>query len=442
MNYWNRRFTVFSIFFAALFLVGFFQSWNVAFAIFNICIISAIMALGVNIQVGYAGIFNAGIMGFAAIGGLAAVLISHPPVTETISIGGFSILLCGLIIGLVVAICILLITRILLSKITRRLLISLTIIIGLFFINFIGSPAVEQIEAFEPAATGFLGGFGMPIIFSWIIGAIAAGFVAWLIGKITLGLRSDYLAIATLGIAETIIYVLKNEDWLTRGVKNVTGIPRPVPYEIELQSSIWFQNLSEYIGIGVIQASSLFVKLCYTSLFLSVLLILLWLCEKALNSPWGRMMRAIRDNETAASAMGKDVTSRHLQIFVIGSAIVGIAGAMLVTLDGQFNPTIYHPLRFTFLIWVMVIVGGSGNNFGAILGGFVVWFFWIEAEIIGNALVQILTLPLSDSSSLKEHFLNTAPQLRLLIMGLVLLLFLRFAPRGVIPEKTLRKLSK
>ena len=153
-------------------------------------------------------------------------------------------------------------------------------------------------------------------------------------------------------------------------------------------------------------------------------------------------MRAIRDNETAASAMGKNVTSRHLQIFVIGSAIVGIAGAMLVTLDGQFNPTIYHPLRFTFLIWVMVIVGGSGNNFGAILGGFVVWFFWIEAEIIGNALVQILTLPLSDSSSLKEHFLNTAPQLRLLIMGLVLLLFLRFAPRGLIPEKTLSKLSR
>ena len=255
MNYWNRRFTVFSIFFAALFLVGFFQSWNVAFAIFNICIISAIMALGVNIQVGYAGIFNAGIMGFAAIGGLAAVLISHPPVTETISIGGFSILLCGLIIGLVVAICILLNTRILLSKMTRRLLISLTIIIGLFFINFIGSPAVEQIEAFEPAATGFLGGFGMPIIFSWIIGAIAAGFVAWLIGKITLGLRSDYLAIATLGIAETIIYVLKNEDWLTRGVKNVNALPRPVPYELNLQESKWFIEFCEKYQFPLVETS-------------------------------------------------------------------------------------------------------------------------------------------------------------------------------------------
>ena len=135
MTYWGRRFTVFSIFFTALLLVGLFQSWNVAFAIFNICIISAIMALGVNIQVGYAGIFNAGIMGFAAIGGLAAVLISHPPVTETLSIGGFSILLCGLMVGLVAAICVFLSTKLQLSKITRRLLISLTIIIGFFSRN-------------------------------------------------------------------------------------------------------------------------------------------------------------------------------------------------------------------------------------------------------------------------------------------------------------------
>ena len=86
-------------------------------------------------------------------------------------------------------------------------------------------------------------------------------------------------------------------------------------------------------------------------------MILIWLSETALRSTWGRMMRAIRDNEMAANAMGKDVTWRHLQDFVIGSAVIGVAGAMLVTLDGQF--TSYQPLRFTFLIWVMVIVGGS-----------------------------------------------------------------------------------
>ena len=86
------------------------------------------------------------------------------------------------------------------------------------------------------------------------------------------------------------------------------------------------------------------------------------------------MMSAIRDNEVAASAMGKDITWRHLQVFVLGSAVVGIAGAMLTTLDGQFTPASYQPLRFTFLIWVMVIVGGSGNNLGAVIGGFIIWF--------------------------------------------------------------------
>ena len=111
-----------------------------------------------------------------------------------------------------------------------------------------------------------------------------------------------------------------------------------------------------------------------------MLLVILWLAERALHSPWGRMMRAIRDNRDAAEAMGKDVTRRHLQIFVLGSAVVGIGGAMLVTLDGQFTPGSYNPLRYTFLIWVMVIVGGSGNNWGAVLGGFLIWYVWVMAE--------------------------------------------------------------
>ena len=431
---------IFLLMFGALLIVGFFQSWNLMLAILNLCIISAIMSLGVNLQWGYAGLFNAGIMGFAALGGLAAMLVAKAPVIGAWQAGGFSMLL-GIFIWLISGFIAFFLWKRLKGRGKRQFWYVLLIVgLGYIISRFVLDPAILRIEAFEPSSSGYLGGAGLPILLSWAIGGLLAASVAFVIGKITLGLRSDYLAIATLGISEIVIFIFKNEDWLTRGVKNVTGIPRPVPYEIDLQSAIWFQNSSELLGVGVIQASGLFVKLCYTSLFLVVLLFLLWLCERALNSPWGRMMRAIRDNEIAASAMGKNVTSRHLQIFVIGSAIVGIAGAMLVTLDGQFNPTIYHPLRFTFLIWVMVIVGGSGNNLGAILGGFVVWFFWIEAEIIGNGLVYILTFPLSESSSLKAHFISTAPQLRLLIMGLVLLLFLRFAPRGLIPEKTSNKL--
>jgi branched-chain amino acid transport system permease protein len=147
------------------------------------------------------------------------------------------------------------------------------------------------------------------------------------------------------------------------------------------------------------------------------------------------MMRAIRDNETAAEAMGKDVTGRHLQVFVLGSAVVGIAGAMLTTIDGQFTPTSYQPLRFTFLIWVMVIVGGSGNNWGSVLGGFVIWFFWIEAEPIGLWLMDLITSGMASDSPLRAHLLESAAHMRLMTMGLVLLLVLRFSPRGLIPEK-------
>ena len=187
---------------------------------------------------------------------------------------------------------------------------------------------------------------------------------------------------------------MKNEDWLARGVKNVYGIPRPSPvvgYEVELQQDPAFLARAEWLGIDPVTASTLSVKLGYSLLFTIVLLALLWMAQMALKSPWGRMMRAIRDNEVAAEAMGKDVTRRHLQIFVLGSAICGIAGAMMTTLDGQLTPGTYNPLRFTFLVWVMVIVGGSGNNFGAVLGAFLIWFLWVQVEPIGLWLMNLIT---------------------------------------------------
>jgi branched-chain amino acid transport system permease protein len=214
----------------------------------------------------------------------------------------------------------------------------------------------------------------------------------------------------------------------------VNGLPRPVPYEVDLQEATWFQEIITQFNLSIVEASSLLVKLCYAGLFLIVLLTIIWLSESALRGPWGRMMRAIRDNEVAANAMGKNVTSRHLQVFVLGSAVIGIAGAMLVTLDGQFTPTSYQPLRFTFLIWVMVIVGGSGNNWGAVLGGFVVWFFWIEAEPIGLWLITLLTSGMEPAHWLRLHLIENAAHTRLITMGLVLLLTMRFAPRGLIPE--------
>ncbi len=421
----------------ALVAVGFLQSWSVALGILNLCLISAIMSLGVNMQWGSAGLFNAGVMGFAALGGLTAVLVSYPPVAEAWAAGGqgiiISLLMVLITIGAAIAA-----YRLFPAGNTRKLALTAVIAVGYFATRYFYDPAVDAIESTNPAATGFLGGMGLPIIVSWLIGGFVAAGVAWVIGKISLGLRSDYLAIATLGISEIIVAMLKNEDWLNRGVKNVIGLPRPVPYEIELQETPWFIELADSLGMQVNEFSSIFVKLCYAGLFIVVLVILLILAEKALNSPWGRMMRAIRDNEVSANAMGKNVVGRHLQVFVLGSAVIGIAGAMLTTLDGQFTPGSYQPLRFTFLIWVMTIVGGSGNNFGAILGGFIVWFVWVEAEPFGVWLMEIVTSPMAADSPLKLHLIDSAAYMRLIIMGLVLLLVLRFSPKGLIPEKTRR----
>jgi len=415
-------------------LVGFVQSWNVALLILNMCIISSIMSLGVNIQYGYAGLFNLGIMGFVALGGLATVIISAPPVYEAWDAGGIRIIF-ALSFGALTIFLATYVWKLLKNSRYKSLAISMILILGFFIYRFIFDPAVEAIEKINPATEGYLGGLGFPIILSWPVGGLLAAIAAWMIGKISLGLRSDYLAIATIGVSEIIIFTIKNEDWLARGVKNVIGLPRPVPYEIDLQQNTNFIYWSQYLGMDVVDASSIFVKLCYSLLFILVLIILYWLCEKALKSPWGRMMRAIRDNEVAAEAMGKDVKSRHLQVFILGSAVCGIAGAMLVTLDGQLTPTNYHPLRFTFIIWVMVILGGAGNNLGSILGGFIIWFFWVEVEYIGLFLMDILTSGFADDNAFRIHMLNSAAYMRYLTLGLILVLVLRFNPRGLIPEK-------
>jgi len=431
-------------FVALLFLAtGLMQSWNVALTIVIMALISAIMALGVNMQWGYAGLFNVGIMGFVALGGLAAVIVNMPPVGPAWEAGGLRLLL-GLATGAAsVAAAILTWKRMAPGRLRNLAMVAL-LLGGFALYRFIFDPAKLAIEAYIPATAGNIGGIGLPgllpwpelgVMLSWPIGGLFAAGAAWLIGKTALGLRSDYLAIATLGIAEIIIAVLKNEDWLARGVKNVIGIPRPAPYEIELQANPTFVEFARALGHDPMTASSITVKLYYCVVFALVLALILWLAQRALNSPWGRMMRAIRDNEVAAEAMGKDVTGRHLQIFILGSAICGLAGAMMTTLDGQLTPGSYQPLRFTFLIWVMVIVGGSGNNFGAVLGGFLIWWLWVMVEPLGLGLMSAITSLMPEGSAAAQHLTEAAAHMRLLTMGIILLLVLRFSPRGLIPER-------
>ena len=448
-NIWNSYKSVisFSLMGLILLFVGFNQSWTLVLGIINLSLISAIMALGVNIQWGYAGLFNVGIMGFAALGGVSVVLISQQPVAEAVDVGGLK-----MFFALITGIATILIGVILNRKGVNKWITGVVVIAGYIIARNLFSEASSLIEDINPGLEGYMGGFGLPVWLSWIVGGLAAAGAAWWIGKITLSLRSDYLAIATLGISEIIIYVVKNEDWFVRGVKNVAGLPRPAPYEIDMQNSEWLRGIVTWFNRADLEllsqserltqlaelmkpASVVFVKLCYSSIFLAILIALIVLSNLALNSPWGRKVRAIRDNEVAASAMGKNIKRQHLQIFVIGSAIVGIAGALLVTYDGIFIPTSYQPLRFTFLIWVMVIVGGSGNNLGSVLGAFIIWFMWIQSGPIGLWIVEMIGSNMQAGSSSLEFIEDRVHYLRLVFMGSIMLVIMRFSPGGILPEK-------
>ena len=414
---------------------GVLQSWNLSLSILNAALLATIAALGVNMQWGYAGLFSVGTMGFTALGGLAVVLISAKPNAENWQAGGPGILLALILGALSVMAAIFAWRR--LPKGQLRMLAVVAILVGGFFLfRAVFDPNVMAVEAVNPQFAGNIGGLGLPSLVAWPVGGLLAAAVAWGVGKTALGLRSDYLAIATLGIAEITVSVIKNEDWLARGVKNIIDLPRPwpVPYEVELQQNPGFLDFVARWGLDPVTASTIGVKLLYAGMFGVVLAAIIWAFERALNSPWGRMMRAIRDNEVSAAAMGKDVTGRHLQVFVLGSAVIGFAGAMMTSMDGQLTPGTYNPLRFTFLVWVMVIVGGSGNNWGTVLGGLLIGWLWLVVENIGPNIMGLITAPFPDSW-LKAHLLGSAEHMRLLTMGVILLLVMRFSPRGLIPEK-------
>ncbi len=416
-------------------LTGVFYSWNLALNILNIGLLSAIMALGVNMQWGYAGLFSTGIMGSVALGGLAVVLIAGNPVPAGWSAGGPRILAALAFAAAAIAAIAMLYRRTKPGR-GRAVVMAVLMVAAYALYRMILDPGVAAVEANNPENAGNIGGLGWNPLIGWPAGALIAAAAAWGIGKVALGLREDYLAIATLGIAEIVVAFLKNEDWLARGVKNlnITQRPWPVPYEVDLQVSETFIAFAGNFGSDVVTTSTIFVKLLYALMFAAVLLALIFLSERALNSPWGRMMRAIRDNEIAAAAMGKNVTRRHLQIFIIGSAVVGLAGAMYTSMISQINPGEYIPLRFTFLIWVMVIVGGSGNNWGAVLGGLLMGWLWLIVEDAGPRIMAAATffLPAGD---LKQHLLDSAAHLRLVTLGVILLVVMRFSPRGLIPEK-------
>lgn len=249
-----------------------------------------------------------------------------------------------------------------------------------------------------PASPTHLGGFELPLAVGMLAAAAAAGVVAWLIGLTTLRLRSDYLAIATIGIGEILRMVARNEQWLTNGSQGMTNVPKV------------FDGLpSPWSEVGFLAVVLLLVAIVY------------WLCERAHRSPWGRVQRAIRDNESSAAAAGKHVERFRLASFVFGAMVMGLGGAMMAQLLRFVAPETAEPMMVTFLVWVMLVAGGSGNNRGAIVGAFGVWFLW--------SMTDFLTRFMPDALEARTSFL------RIFLIGLALQLILIYRPQGLIGER-------
>ena len=288
--------------------------------------IYAVMAIGLNIQWGFTGLFNAGIAGFFAIGAYVSAILTTTPAHQ------------------------------------------------------------------------HLGGYEIPFAGGLIAAMIVAGGTGYIIGRLCIRLRADYLAIATIGVAEIFRLVLKNESWATNGPRGISNIPRP----FESFSQPWSQ-------------------LAFLGVIMLILLLVYLVAERGYLAPWGRVMRAIRDNDAAALAIGKNVDGFRLQAFVFGCAFMGLGGALSAHFFKFIGPEATEPLMATFLVWVMLIVGGSGNNRGAILGPMAIWAIWSATELI--------------TSQLPPDWAVRATFLRVFLIGLALQVVLQRFSLGILPEQ-------
>lgn len=271
---------------------------------------------------------------------------------------------------------------------------------GQFNIGIAGFWAVGAYTAAilaTPPSQFHLGGFEQPMIVGMLAAAVISGAIAFLIGLICVNLRTDYLAIATIGIGEILRLVLKNEEWLTNGVRGIAGIPRP------------------FADLGSLEQRAVFL-----AIVLATIAVIYAALQRANKAPWGRVQRAIRENEAATMAAGKNVLRFRLEAFVLGAAIMGVGGALYAHFMRFISPEAFDPLYTTFIVWVMLIAGGSGNNKGAVLGAFLIWVVWSMSEYVVGMLPAELTV--------------RAGALRVLLVGVLLQVILLARPEGLLRE--------
>ena len=301
-------------------------SYVVFFLILSL--IFGVAVLGLNLQWGFTGLFNAGVAGFTAIGAYTMAILTGP------------------------------------------------------------------------ARDAVFGGFELPFVVG-LIGAMAAsGMGAVVVGLATLKLRHEYLAVATFGIAVTIQLVCLNWEYLTGGTLGLIGIPNP--------SKAWADGpLAQnalYLGVVLVVVGLTFVAL-----------------ERIVKSPWGRMLKAIREDDVAAASLGKSPERVRLEAFVLGCMIMGLSGALYVAFIGYVSPWDFLPI-VTFQIWTMLIVGGSANNRGAILGALIVWGVWTMSGFVISRVVP-------------SEIQAQGGAMQAVLIGLILVVTLLIRPRGLIGEE-------
>ncbi len=274
---------------------------------------------------------------------------------------------------------------------------------GLFnggVVAFFGAGAYGTILFGGTPQPDHLGGFELFYPLALAGGVATAGLLAWIVGLLTLKLRYDYLAIATFGVAVALESLVRNAEWLSGGAKGMRGFERPL--ETAIGDPFVFNILFCLIAVGFLAAIYVFL-------------------EKVIRSPFGRLLRAIREDEEAARSLGKSPQRVRLTAFVTGSMIMGLSGGLYATFYAFISPQDVLP-TLTFQIWAMLIVGGAGNNKGAIVGSFLIWAAWTAS---GWAL---------------SRFAPTEAQLytgtiQYILIGTVIVGMLLWRPQGLLPEK-------
>ena len=273
-------------------------------------------------------------------------------------------------------------------------------IMNVGIVGFFGIGAYAAAYITGPSYHDAFGGFGLHPLIGYLGAMVASGVIALIVGIPTIRLKHDFLAIGTFGIAICIQLVAMNWKSATRGFDGLHSLPKP---------------------FAALAGTPFRANLFYLIMVLVFIALITFALERMVRSPWGRMLRAVREDEHAAAALGKNAYAIRLQTFVLGSMLMGLSGALYANFLGFISPQDLLPI-VTFQGFVMLVVGGSGNNYGALLGAVIIWALWTITETVLGAILP---------PGLRQQ----VSSIRVVMVGAILVGMLLYRPQGILPER-------